>query len=88
MGPELKQELSSKRACLCRAVSGNMCFCVILATSVTFVFRVLIPVNPQVVKVLECLNCGFNSTAEVSADTIHLLKAGNPVGWVPVYPVQ
>ncbi|KAM6351324.1 tubulin epsilon and delta complex protein 2 [Alca torda] len=50
--------------------------------------RVLIPVNPQIVKVLECLNRGFNSTAEVSADTIHLLKAGNPVGWVPVYPVQ
>ena len=59
-------------------------FHVILATSVTSVFRVLIPVNPRVEKVLECFNHGFNSAAEVSADTIYLLKAGSSVGWVPV----
>ncbi|XP_054667544.1 tubulin epsilon and delta complex protein 2 isoform X1 [Grus americana] len=42
--------------------------------------RVLIPLNPRVVKVLESFNCGFNSAAEVSADSISLLKARSPVG--------
>ncbi|KAM9222617.1 LOW QUALITY PROTEIN: tubulin epsilon and delta complex protein 2 [Leptosomus discolor] len=41
--------------------------------------RVLICVNPAV-KVLECFNRGFNSAAEVSADTLYLLKAGSPAG--------
>ncbi|KAM9372428.1 LOW QUALITY PROTEIN: tubulin epsilon and delta complex protein 2 [Phaethornis superciliosus] len=46
--------------------------------------RMLIPVNPGVVKGLECFNCGFNHE-KVSADTTHMLKAGNPVGQVPLY---
>lgn len=57
--------------CLRKAVSEDMCFHVILATSVTFVFRVLIPGNPRVVKVLECFNHGINGAAEVSADTVY-----------------
>lgn len=48
-----------------------MCFHLSLATGVTFVFRVLTPVNPRVVKVLECFNRGINSAADVSANTVY-----------------
>lgn len=78
----------SHAACLCRAVSEDMCDHAILATRVSFVFRVPSPINPPVVRVLECFNPGFNSNAEVSAGTVYLLKAGDPVGWVSLYPVQ
>lgn len=61
---------------------------VIVATSATFVFWVLIAVNHWVTKALECFNCGLDGAAEVSAGAIHLLKAGHPVGWVSVYTIR
>lgn len=70
-GLNSEQEEWSNTACLCKALSEDMSFHVILATSVAFVFRMLIPVNPRVVKVLECFNHGINSAAEVSADTVY-----------------